>query len=92
MVIYKLTVNVLVASSIVLAGKGGKANKPNYKLTFQWENDFKSGVFLTNVNDRVFGDKLKFHAWHLSLCSVGTEQEYKIPHKTSFYVMQPAKS
>ena len=56
MAIYKLTVNVLVASSIVLADKGGKANNPNYKLTFQWENDFKSGVFLTNVNARVFGD------------------------------------
>ena len=45
MAIYNLTVDVLVASSIVIADKEGKVNNPNYKLTFQGENDFKSGVF-----------------------------------------------
>ena len=62
MAIYKLTVNVLNASSIVLADNGGKVNNPNYKLTFQGKNDVKSGVFLTSVNGRVFGEALKSHA------------------------------
>ena len=67
--------NVLVACYIVIAHKAGKVNNPNYKLTFQGENDCKSSVFLTNVNGRVFGEALKFHAWHLNPCYKGLKDE-----------------